>query len=321
MKCPICKSSEKVNFLADYKFEVIEDKNFLKDLKILKCNNCNLGFASPMPKESDLNNYYANVYRSYDRPPYLLTGDLEDLKLECLADKNFNYLVYLTTLIDFSKIKKIYDFGAGNGDLGYLLKKKFPHIELFCSEGDNQCKEILKERGYKNYEDLNEIKEKFDLIITLHSLEHLTNCEIFSFFKSILNENGNIFFEVPNCSHEYFEKRVSDSPHLIFFTKESFEKLNQIHGLKFLNFSTSSYSFDYDRKFSQDSMQQYENINKSILPILKIKRLIRKILPRKIIQLRRDMMSMKAKNSEDRIHWFINNTSDGCYIRGILNKK
>ena len=68
-------------------------------------------------------------------------------------------------------------------------------------------------------------------------------------------------------------------------------------------------------------MQQYENINKSILPIVKIKRLIRKILPRKIIQLRRDMMSMKAKNSEDRIHWFINNTSDGCYIRGILNKK
>ena len=27
------------------------------------------------------------------------------------------------------------------------------------------------------------------------------------------------------------------------------------------------------------------------------------------------MMSMKAKNSEDRIHWFINNTSDGCYIK------
>ena len=70
----------------------------------------------------------------------------------------------------------------------------------------------IKGEGYKNYEDLNEIKEKFDLIITLHSLEHLTNCEIFSFFKSILNENGNIFFEVPNCSHEYFEKEYQIHP-------------------------------------------------------------------------------------------------------------
>ena len=67
-------------------------------------------------------------------------------------------------------------------------------------------------------------------------------------------------------------------------------------------------------------MRQYEKINKSPLPLIKIKRLLRKILPRKIIQFRRDLNSLKTKNSEDRINWFINNTKDGCYIRGIVAK-
>ena len=238
-----------------------------------------------MPKEDDLEYYYKEIYRAFDRPPYFLTGNIKDLKLECMDDRNLNYLVYLSSLLDFSKIKKIYDFGAGNGDLGYLLKKKFPHLELYCSEGDDQCKQILRERGYKNFNNLDEIEEKFDLIITLHSLEHLMNSEIYGAFKNLLNDNGHIFFEVPNCPQEYFDKRASDSPHLLFYTKKSFEKLNDIYGYKFLNFSTSSYSFDYDRKFSFDSMRQYEKINKSPLPLIKIKRLLRKICQEKLFNL------------------------------------
>ena len=321
MNCLICKSPKNINFVDNYKFEVIEDKKYLKDLKIFRCDDCEFSFVDPMPNEKDLNYFYENVYRSFDRPPYYLTGDIEDLKLECLGDRNFNYLLYLTTLLDFSKIKKIYDFGAGNGDVGYLLKKKFPHLELFCSEGDNQCKEILNERIYKNFKQLEDINEKFDLIITLHSLEHLDNSDIYGKFKTLLNDNGHIFFEVPNCPQEYFDKRVSDSPHLVFYTKKSFDKLNDIYGFKFLNFSTASYSFDYDRKFSLDSKKKYANITKSLFPLLKIKQFLRKVLPKKIIQLRRDLINYKNKNSEDRINWFINNSRDGCYIRGIIYKK
>ena len=320
MNCLICKSNKNVNFIDKYKFEVVEDKKYLKEMKIFRCENCEFGFVNPMPKEDDLEYYYKEIYRAFDRPPYFLTGNIKDLKLECMDDRNLNYLVYLSSLLDFSKIKKIYDFGAGNGDLGYLLKKKFPHLELYCSEGDDQCKQILRERGYKNFNNLDEIEEKFDLIITLHSLEHLMNSEIYGAFKNLLNDNGHIFFEVPICPQEYFDKRASVSPHLLFYTKKSFEKLNDIYGYKFLNFSTSSYSFDYDRKFSFDSMRQYEKINKSPLPLIKIKRLLRKILPRKIIQFRRDLNSLKTKNSEDRINWFINNTKDGYYIRGIVAK-
>jgi 2-polyprenyl-3-methyl-5-hydroxy-6-metoxy-1,4-benzoquinol methylase len=111
---------------------------------------------------------------------------------------------------------------------------------------------LLNERGYKNFEDPNEIEEKFDLIITLHTLEHLTSTSIFSKFYNLLNKYGLIFFEVPNCTKKFFDLRVYDSPHLIFYTKKSFEKISQLNNLVFINFSYAFYPIEYDRKFSLD---------------------------------------------------------------------
>ena len=43
----------------------------------------------------------------------------KDLETKYLDDRQLNYLLYITTLVDFKKINSIYDFGAGNGDLGF----------------------------------------------------------------------------------------------------------------------------------------------------------------------------------------------------------
>lgn len=320
MKCIICKNNNLV-FKDDYIFDVQDDKQFFGDIKIYFCSNCQVSFAHPMPDEKKLDFYYENIYRSPFRPPYLLNNDYEDLKTQCLEDRFFNYLVYLTTLIDLKNVKKIYDFGAGNGDIGYLLKKKFPHLELYCTESDIQCKKLLAERGYINIENLNNINIKFDLIITLHSLEHLPNVSIFDKFLEILEEDGKIFFEVPNCTEEYFKLRAYDSPHLIFWTKRAFFKIAEIYNLNFINFSYTFYSFEYDRKFSLEAKQSYEKNFKSILPYLKIKNIIKKLIPKSIIKFRRDFLKLSRVNSEDRVNWFTNNTGNNCYIRGILEKK
>ena len=60
------------------------------------------------------------------------------------------------------------------------------------------------------------------MIITLHSLEHLMNSEIYGAFKNLLNDNGHIFFEVPNCPQEYFDKRASDSLSPTFLYEKKF---------------------------------------------------------------------------------------------------
>ena len=56
-----------------------------------------------------------------------------------------------------------------------------------------------KNRGYKNYNNIEELKDRFNLIISLHSIEHLTDLEIFEKFKQLSEKNSYIFIEVPNC--------------------------------------------------------------------------------------------------------------------------
>ena len=60
MQCLICNSSKNVKFNCDYKFDVKEDKKYLKDLKLYKCNDCDFTFAHPMPPMSVLDDYYEN---------------------------------------------------------------------------------------------------------------------------------------------------------------------------------------------------------------------------------------------------------------------
>jgi trans-aconitate methyltransferase len=320
MNCVICNSKDNVSFKDRYILEIEDDKDVFEGAKIYSCKECDVSFVFPMPSDSKLDDFYKNVYRTPYRPPYFLTENYEDLKLQCLDDRYFNYLVYLTSLVDLNKVKKLYDFGAGNGDLGYLLKKKFPNLELYCTESDKYCKKLLKERGYKNLENLDEIQEKFDLIITLHSLEHLTSSHIFSKFCDFLNKDGSIFFEVPNCTKKYFDLRVSDTPHLIFYTKKSFEKIAQLYNLEFINFSYAFYPIEYDRKFSLDSKKLYEKNYKSKLSYIRFKIILKKIIPKIIINFRRDLYNLKRINSEDRVNWFVNNTGNNSYIRGILKK-
>ena len=75
-----------------------------------------------------------------------------------LEDKNLSYLIYLTTLVDLSKIKSIYDFGGGDGDLGYALKRKFSQLQLFYRKY-SYCEKNLEERGYTNFKVFDEIKQ------------------------------------------------------------------------------------------------------------------------------------------------------------------
>ena len=85
----------------------------------------------------------------------------------------------------------------------------------------------IKKRGYTNFKDINDINKKFDLIVTIHTLEHLIDLEIFNTFHNLLNNNF-VFFEVPNCEERYFEGRLHDGPHLLFYTKKYRKNMQSI---------------------------------------------------------------------------------------------
>jgi len=322
MKCLICNKSEKVKFLDSLKLEVKEDEKYFPNAKIYRCDDCDFAFVSPIPNEETLNYFYKNIYRSNNRPPYLLSENYEDQKKHYLEDKNLSYILYLTSLIDVKRVKNLYDFGCGDGDLGFALKIKFPQLNLYCTEGDSHCERILNDRSYINFKNLNMINKKFELIITTHALPHLSDINsIFSKFNDILNPNGYIFIETPNCSKKYWEGRHSDGPLLQFHTKKSIEKLAEKHNFELINFSFSAYSFSDDHKYQKESLDLYDRRQSSIFTIQNLKKIIKKFIPKKLISLRQDFNQIKQIRSITRMNWFVNNTGDNCYIRAVLKKK
>ena len=119
-QCIYCES-RKLDFVDDYKYEIDSDSKYLGDMKIYKCNECDLIFSLPMPDIKNLDLFYKSIYRGHERP-HNYSKFIK--KYSYLFDINFEYISFLTSNIDFNKINTIFDFGAGLGNLGYSLKKK-----------------------------------------------------------------------------------------------------------------------------------------------------------------------------------------------------
>ena len=318
MDCPICKTNIKSNYRCDYKFEINEDKKYFGDLKIDRCEECNFSYANPMPKNENLDFFYENIYRLPYRPPYWISENEQDIEKKFLLDRNLNYLLYLSTLIDLKQVEKIYDFGAGIGDLGYAIKKKFPNVNLFCTEYDKHCLNILKKRGYNNGE-IKKIDKKFDLIITTHSLEHLTDVEVFSKFYEILKPGGYLFFEIPYCPEEYFSGRPYDGPHLLFYTKKSIEKISEKYNFDVFRIDTSMYSFNEDYRNQKKSQDRYYKIQSG--STFNIKQFVKKFIPKSILKLREKLVDIKNIDEMQILGSYTSNSGDNTYLRGILKKK
>lgn len=309
MKCILCNQF-KSSFFDNYKLNVQADLAVFKNIKIYKCKKCDIGFCHPMPKIEKLDEYYSKIYRSPGRPHYINRFDLD-----LYSNKNLNYIQYLTTFLDFTKLNSIFDFGSGPGALGFLLKKKFPHLKLFSSEADKHCIRILKSRGYKVYKNLNSVHRKFDLIISTHSLEHMSDLQIIQKFKNISKKNSHLFIEVPNCPlDKNYIKRPYDSPHLIFFTFKSCLKLSKKFKMKLVNLNYASYSIKKSFQYMNYFKIKYNKITNGSSFFKKIKELLKKIIPKKIYELK----SYLLENEQDKLDHFVLNKSDSWCIRGLF---
>ena len=93
-----------------------------------------------------------------------------------------------------------------------------------------------------------------------------------------------------------------------------------MHGYEFINF-IFSYSFKQDHKNQKESQINYYRGKKSVFSVNNLKRYFKRIIPNILITFRQDFLKAKRMRSEERMNWFVNNTGDNCYIRGILRKK
>jgi len=309
VKCILC--TNKTIFLDKYKFNVKTDVKYFGNLKIFLCKRCSFAFCSPMPKKFKINSFYKNIYRSPGRPHEIS----ENYNDELLTSRNLNYVQYLSTFINFDRINNILDFGSGTGDIAYILKKKFNHLNIFSFEKDRYAIKILKSRSYKIIKNINDTKYTFDLIIACHVLEHLDNLKIINLFKKISHKKTFLFFETPNNIFlNKFHLRPYDSPHLLFFSKKSFKIIEKKFKLKLIDINFASHSMEQNFLYMEVFKKKFGNWKEKHINITnKLKKLIKKIVPKKFIYVKDQIF----KNKNNLLDNFILGKEDSWCIRGL----
>lgn len=155
---------------------------------------------------------------------------------------------------------RILDIGCWDGTLGYILKKENSSIRIDGVDINQSALEVAKKHGYSklynldlNDNNLNKIKDKYDLIVLGDVLEHLINPEnLLAVIRIKLTRNGIAIVSLPNIAFikyrllhligrwSYTESGIMDKTHLKFYTlktmKEMFEK-NKFSILKYRGYS------------------------------------------------------------------------------------
>jgi hypothetical protein len=67
--------------------------------------------------------------------------------------------------------------------------------------------------------------------------------------KSLLQKDGLIFIEVPNCNDEYYTLDNPDTPHIHFFSKESLKLLFEQFG--FITLSIDEYGLTWQEEYAK----------------------------------------------------------------------
>ncbi len=170
--------------------------------------------------------------------------------------QNFNFSYKKKILEKYYTTGKILDYGCGNGAfLEYLRKKS--NFDLYGYEPNIK----LQLENIHTYNNINDINEKYDIIMLWHVFEHIENRnEILSFLRKKLTPNGVLIIAIPNFNSydSYYYKNywaAWDVPRHIYhyskngaiqyFTKKEKFYLDKIYPLPFDSFYISILSAQY----------------------------------------------------------------------------
>jgi SAM-dependent methyltransferase len=118
---------------------------------------------------------------------------------------------------------RIIEIGCAEGELGRLVKTKrqvvYDGLEL--SQDANQAKQVL-DQVFLSAQELAAYQHKYDLILSFHVLEHITDIDQeLEFWFSLLQDNGKLIVEVPNQSGHSLVINDNNAEHVHQFTLQS----------------------------------------------------------------------------------------------------
>ena len=219
--CPLCNSGNIV--MIHNKVRISKD-TYDYNRQIYKCDDCHIVFQYPLNfgdfyKEEYRNNwnYSTNIREYYNNS---LGVALDRLNL-------INRFLYLEN-------KSLLDVGCSAGSFLDLVKKSATKKVVGIEPNDSYREFANTDLKLSVFQDIKDIKRKFDVVCCFWVLEHVLFPEEFlNSLKSYLKPNGVLFLEVPNVNEALlsfynvpeFKNYQYQLPHNWYFDEETIKKL------------------------------------------------------------------------------------------------
>lgn len=233
--------------------------------QIHRCDSCDLGFVQPSLKPGHLRRYYAQAYwQDFRSEPQM------DVHIHVGQPRSTAQFDLVSAHVDFDRVRHGLEIGPGPGCISQKIKEKHDHISFTAIEpsldwAENYANAAVFDSFFGDIGDLEE-QQKFDLILSSHSLEHVPDLTSFMDTLFRLAKPGAIvFFEVPNCSEAYFKSSHRDQPHTYFFTTSALEKLAGRTGFTVLELSAWGHSWTEPGQELEDNGSTAPNENGDVV--------------------------------------------------------
>lgn len=126
---------------------------------------------------------------------------LSDTEVEWISKKWANGLQFIKNGME------VLDIGSSDGSFFDYLQKKNITGRFSCFDADKKAIIAARSKGYKGYDSLKSIKQKFDVITLWEVIEHLPIEKFISyldFVKLHLKEDGILIVSTPNILNIFY---------------------------------------------------------------------------------------------------------------------
>ena len=272
--CILCKKKKFIKFNNNFNYinsniTVQKEKCILKLCKV--CGTVQKNIDTNYLK--NLSNLYKNYniyqkFNTYDQAKFNKQGKVEL--------RSFLIFKKIAKKLNLKKKLSILDYGSGNGNmLKPFLSKKFNFKLFACDIKNNLSKEIKNNKKFIQFlriKKLKLIKEKFDLIILSHSLEHLIDpVNDLKLLSSKLSETGKIIVQIPDYRNNPYDLIVYD--HTTHYDINSINFLSYICNLKIEKIYANVINDEFTIFFSNKKKYDKKKFKKEKFNINKIKKI------------------------------------------------
>ena len=234
MKCHICNS--KISEIKKFKKYYLVSSDCKPTFYTGQLGICIKCKTIQKPINSLWKKRVKKIYNHYEMFSQSLG---EDQKL--FNEKKINQINRSTQIVNLikkntqiSKVGNLLDIGCGTGPFIKSFGSLYPKWNLYGFEQDQKFNKYLK--GISSFkklysQDLDQIKIKFDLIVLIHTLEHIVDPINFLIkIRSLLTPKGKLFIEVPDFDKSPFDILVAD--HSSHFVKQNINYIAYNAGYK-----------------------------------------------------------------------------------------